>query len=198
MEKHGHFLRSVLPYRFRVNKNPSYLQCLGMYKFPWNGNVMWKAISFPGCRFLRKFGNIFSQFMENRWEYIYLFHSLIWRDFSCEFIQFLKHKEKENSHSKGKIWESTNIPKLWVPKYFTWSRNPYNSQTKGWVNSHVTKEVRENTDNSQFLLYLTDLELLGTHQSPMSGNVQVSMTWKYSVENHVIPRLLVFEEIGSY
>ena len=28
----------------------------------------------------------------------------------------------------------------------------------------------------------------------MSGNVQILVTWKYSVENHIVPRLWVFEE----
>ena len=70
-----------------------------------------------------------------------------------------------NSYSKIKVWEKTNIPKLWVPRYFMWSKNPYNSQTTGRVNYHIMEQAWENTDNSQVLLYLTDLELVGTHAS---------------------------------
>ena len=70
-----------------------------------------------------------------------------------------------NSHSTGKVWEK-NIPKSWVPKYFMWSRNPNNFQTTEWVNSHITEKIWENTGNSQVLLYLTDLELVGTHANP--------------------------------
>ena len=44
-----------------------------------------------------------------------------------------------------------------------WSRNPYNSQTMGWVNFHVTEKVWENRNISQVLLYLPDLELMKTH-----------------------------------
>ena len=47
--------------------------------------------------------------------------------------------------------------------YFMWSWNPYNAQTTGWVNFHVIEQVWEITENSQVLLYLTDLELVGTH-----------------------------------
>ena len=47
--------------------------------------------------------------------------------------------------------------------YFTQGGNPYNCQTMGWVNSHITEQVWENTDNSQGFLYLTDLELMKTH-----------------------------------
>ena len=33
--------------------------------------------------------------------------------------------------------------------YFTRSGNPYNCQTMGWVNSYITEQVWENTDNFQ-------------------------------------------------
>ena len=32
----------------------------------------------------------------------------------------------------------------------------------------------------------------------MSGNEQIPIPWKYSVESHIIPRLWVSEEIRSY
>ena len=35
-------------------------------------------------------------------------------------------------------------------------------------------------------------------QSPTSWNVQIRITWKYSVENDIIPMLRVFEEIRKY
>ena len=98
----------------------------------------------------------------------------------------------------GKAWEETNIPKLWVPKYFTWRRNPNNSITTGWVNEHITEQGWENTDNSQVLLYLADLELVRTMQPPMSGNVEIPITSKYSVESHIILRPWVFEGTRGY
>ena len=44
--------RSTL--HIKVNGNPSNPQCLGMCKFPYHRGIQWKAISCPGCRFLRK------------------------------------------------------------------------------------------------------------------------------------------------
>ena len=52
--KHRDFPYFSLPRRFRVDENPRNSQRLGMYKFPKNGNIMWKAIAFLGCGFLRK------------------------------------------------------------------------------------------------------------------------------------------------
>ena len=57
---------------------------------------------------------------------------------------------------------------------------------KPWVNFLTTEQVWENTGNSEVLLRLTYLELM---QSPMSGNVEIPITWKYSMESHIIPRL---------
>ena len=54
MGKYRDFPCSSLPHRFRVDENTCNSQCLGMHKFPENGNILWKAISFPGCGFLRK------------------------------------------------------------------------------------------------------------------------------------------------
>ena len=48
------FPYSSLPHRFKIDENPCNSQCFKMYKFPQNGNILWKAISFPGCGFLRK------------------------------------------------------------------------------------------------------------------------------------------------
>ena len=54
MGKHRQFPGSALPYMFRVNANPCNPRCLGMCKLLNHGNILWKAISFPGCEFLRK------------------------------------------------------------------------------------------------------------------------------------------------
>ena len=51
-------------------------------------------------------------------------------------------------------------------KYFGWSRNPYNSQIMGKVNSHGKGKVRENTEISHSLCYPADLELMRTHGIP--------------------------------
>ena len=56
----------------------------------------------------------------------------------------------------------------------------------------------ENTNSSQALPYFTDLQLVGTLAIPIPGKVQIQITRKYSVESHIITRLWVFEEIGSY
>ena len=32
-------------------------------------------------------------------------------------------------------------------------------------------------------------------QAPMSGNMQIPIQWRYSVESHIIPRLWGFEEL---
>ena len=51
----------------------------------------------------------------------------------------------------------------------------------------------------QIVLYLTDLKLVGTQASPnICEFVLIPMTWKYSVKNHIILRLYVFEEIRTY
>ena len=114
--------------------------------------------------------------------------------------RFLNISREAEIHAIPKAWhdwnpivwekygEKTNIPKLWPPKYFLWSRNLYNSQTTGLANSHITEQVWENTDNSQVLLYLIDLALVGTMPAP-SGNVQMPIPWKYSAESHIIPML---------
>ena len=88
---------------------------------------------------------------------------------------FLNTSRKTKIHAIPKAWDKW-ISIVWktygkkqtfqnyeVPKYFTWSRNQYNSQTTRWVNSHITELVWENRDNSQVLFYLTDLLLTGTH-----------------------------------
>ena len=54
LKMHGFFMSSALPHRFRVSENPCNPQCLGTYKSPEQGNSLWKAISFSGCKFLRK------------------------------------------------------------------------------------------------------------------------------------------------
>ena len=88
--------------------------------------------------------------------------------------------------------------------YFTWSRNPYNSQTVGWVNSYITKQAWKNTGNSLVPLCLTDSALpfrFKLMQSPLSGTLRIPITRKYSVESHIIHshiRLWVFEEIWKY
>ena len=48
------FPGSALPHRFRVSGNPCKPQCRGMCKFVYHEEILWKAVSFPGCGFLRK------------------------------------------------------------------------------------------------------------------------------------------------
>ena len=75
---------------------------------------------------------------------------------------------------KKQIWQNYK-----VLKYFMWSRNPYNSQTTKWVNSHIPELVWQNTHNSLVPLYHTDLGLMETliHQClgmckfPCHGNI---------------------------
>ena len=61
-------------------------------------------------------------------------------------IQFPKHGKSEFlmeihfSHVYGKsMGKKKNIPKFF--KYFGWSRNPYNSQNTGKVNSHSKEKI---------------------------------------------------------
>ena len=54
MGKHKDFPYSLLPRRFRVDENPRNSQRFGKYKFPQNGNILWKTISFADCGFFRK------------------------------------------------------------------------------------------------------------------------------------------------
>ena len=49
----------------------------------------------------------------------------------------------------------------------------------------------------QIFLYLTDLELTGTHKIPNFWDMHIPVKQKYSAENHIISRLWVFEEMGS-
>ena len=86
-----------------------------------------------------------------------------------------------------------SIPKLWVPQ-----RNTYNLQNMECVNFQITRKVWENTSNSQIPLNLTDLELMITCIIPIILEVSIPLTWIYSVESHVTPRLWIFEEIRSY
>ena len=91
------------------------------------------------------------------------------------FSNISREKKQQKKHAISKAWdewipiaqekygEKQTFQNYEVPKYFLWSRNPYNSQTTGWVNSHIMELAWENADNSQVLLYLTDLELMGTH-----------------------------------
>ena len=61
-----------------------------------------------------------------------------------------------------------------------------------------TENVWENTQIFHILRDLADFEFREPTQSPMSGNAQIPIKWKYSVESHFILRLWVFEEIRSY
>ena len=54
MGKYRQFLGSALYYRFRISGNPCKTHCLGMCKFPYNGDILWKATPFPACGVLRK------------------------------------------------------------------------------------------------------------------------------------------------
>ena len=59
MGKHRQFQGSALPYIFRIDENSCISQFLGMCIFPLHENILWKAISLPGCGFLKKIGNFF-------------------------------------------------------------------------------------------------------------------------------------------
>ena len=88
---------------------------------------------------------------------------------------FLNISRETRIHAVPKVWDEW-IPivrkkygdkqifqSYKIPKYFMWSRNPYNSQTTEWANSHITGLVWENTNNFQVPLYLKGLELMRTH-----------------------------------
>ena len=51
-------------------------------------------------------------------------------------------------------------------KYFSWSRNPYNSQNMEKMDFHSMGKVWENTEISHILRYLPYLELIRTHAIP--------------------------------
>ena len=78
-----------------------------------------------------------------------------------KFMDFLNISGEADLHTITKIWE------IWIPmiqgkygkkqtfqsygflKYFGWSRNPYNSQNMGKVNSHSKEKIWENTNISK-------------------------------------------------
>ena len=78
-----------------------------------------------------------------------------------KFMGFLNILSEAEIHTISKIWEK------WIPiirgkygkkqafqsygflKYFGWSRNPYNSQNMGKVNSHSKGKIWENTNISK-------------------------------------------------
>ena len=77
-----------------------------------------------------------------------------------KFMGFLKILDEAEIHTIPKTWgkwipiirekygeKKTNIPKFL--KYFGWSRNPYNSQYMGKVNSHSKEKIWENTNISK-------------------------------------------------
>ena len=101
--------------------------------------------------------------------------------------------EKWISIIREKYGKKANIPKWWVSqlfwvkqksivrekygktltfqsngflKYFGRNRNPYNSQNMGKVNLHSTRKERENTEISDSLRYLADLEFTRTRRFP--------------------------------
>ena len=84
-------------------------------------------------------------------------------------MQYPKHRMSKFAYC-GKSIRKKTFQSYEFLTYFTQSRNPNISQKMGWVNSHFTKQVWENTDNSQVLFYLTDMELIKTHT--------ISNAWK--------------------
>ena len=58
----------------------------------------------------------------------------------------------------------------------------------GIIESRITEQVWENTDNFHVLLYLTDLGLMKTHAITSVWDVQFPTTSKYYMKSHVIPR----------
>ena len=72
-----------------------------------------------------------------------------------------QNMEKVNSHSREKYGKTQTFQSNGFLKYFGRSRNPYNSQNMGKVG-----KVRENTEISHSLRYLTNLEFMRTHGFP--------------------------------
>ena len=68
----------------------------------------------------------------------------------------------------------------------------------GEANLHSTEKVRENTEISHSLLSLVDLEFTRTHGIPDVCECTSSHKMEIFCENHIIPRLWVFEEDRSY
>ena len=78
-----------------------------------------------------------------------------------KFMGFLKILDEAEIHTIPKTWEKwiliirekygekTNIPKFL--KYFGWSRNPYNSQNMGKLNSHSKGKILANTNISKIV-----------------------------------------------
>ena len=55
---------------------------------------------------------------------------------------------KVDFHGTGKVWENTNIPKLWVPQIFWVTQKSIQFPNMGKVDFHCTGKVRENKNIS--------------------------------------------------
>ena len=102
-------------------------------------------------------------------EALILISSKIWEEWifrvNHKFMYFPKHGKSEFSCYR-KSMRKHKYFKVMDFLHINPSRNPHNFQTVRWVNSHLTKQVWEATDNPQVLLYLTDLGLIETHAIP--------------------------------
>ena len=90
MVKHRQFPGYALPYRFRVNGNPCNHQSVGMWKFPYHGNILWKPISFPGCGFVRKV------------------------EFITKFKQYPEHEQSKMSKGKTALFPHMDLERFFL------------------------------------------------------------------------------------
>ena len=126
--------------------------------------------------------------------FLHILHSSI----SCEIATHTIPKTWEKwifiareTYGKTQIFQS-----YWFLTYFMWGINPDNSQNMGKVDFHCTGKVWENTYSLLPCRFRVDENPI---QFLMFGNlpipINVNILWKAIA---IIPRLWVFEEIGSY
>ena len=62
---------------------------------------------------------------------------------------------KVDFHSTEKVWENTNIPKLWVSQIFWVTQKSIQfKKNREKVDFHSTEKVRENIKNFKFMGFL--------------------------------------------
>ena len=119
-------------------------------------------------------------------------------------IGFLHISCEASIHTISKIWEKWILivrkkygkkqifQIYWFLKYFRWSRNPYNSQNMGKVNSHNTEKVWEKNKHSKVMGFsniLGEAEIHYSSQYMSKGNSHSKgKIW----ENSNISKLRVF------
>ena len=93
-----------------------------------------------------------------------------------------------------KYGKKTNIPKFL--KYFGWSRNPYNSQNMGKVNSHSKEKIWENTNISKLSVSEIFPMIQKSMQFPKHGKSGFPLYGK-SMEKHKHFKLMDFLNISD-